>query len=46
MKLLPLLFPVKLDVNISGAMTVFEAAAASAGTTNEFTQLLQNPWSE
>lgn len=47
MKLLPLLFPVKLDVNISGAMTAFDAgaAAAIAGKTNDFTQLLQNSWS-
>lgn len=37
-KLLPLLFPVKLDVNISGATTPFDAAAAFAGKTNDFAQ--------
>lgn len=41
MKLLPLLFPVKLDVNISGATTPFDAAAAFAGKTNDFAQLLE-----
>lgn len=43
-KLLPLLFPVKLDVNISGATTPFDAAAAFAGKTNDFAQLLEKLW--
>lgn len=44
MKLLPPLFPVKLDVNTSGAMSLFDAAAVILGKTNDFAELLEKLW--
>lgn len=47
MKLLLLLFPVKLDVNISGSRTPFDAAAAAAAIawkTNDFAPLFEKLW--
>lgn len=44
MKLLPLLFPVKLNVNISAATTSFDAAAVILGKTNDFARVLKKLW--
>lgn len=43
-KLLPPLFPVKLNVNTSGATGPFDAAAVIHGKTNDFAELLEKLW--
>lgn len=42
--LLPPLFPVKLNVNTSGATGAFDAAAAILGKTNDFAELWEKLW--